>query len=85
VKGLCGVERGAESARTAGRIAEIAVDMEELFRAGVVRLHIGVGDGPCRRDAAAVLDNAEVFRAHAEHCSPVDLGLASDVIGLLRM
>jgi hypothetical protein len=59
--------------------------MEEFFRAGVVRLHIGVRDGPCGRDTALVLDDAEVLGAHPEHCSSIDLGLPSDKIGLLGM
>jgi hypothetical protein len=37
------------------------------------------------RDAALVLDNAEVLGAHPEHGSAVDLGLPSDKIGLLGM
>jgi hypothetical protein len=47
-----GIERGAEATGHGRGGAEVAVDVEELFRAGVVRLHIGVGDGPRRGDAA---------------------------------
>jgi hypothetical protein len=85
VEGFGGIERGAESARYRGCGTEIAVDMEEFFRAGVVGFHIGVRDGPCGRDAALVMDDAEVLGAHPEHCSSVDLGLSSDKIGLLWM
>jgi len=59
--------------------------MEELFGAGVEGLHFGVRDGPGWRDAALMLDDAEVLCAHAEHGRAVDLGLATDIVGLLRM
>ena len=85
VEGLGGVVGAGEASGNGGRGAEIAVDVEELFGAGVVGLHVGVGDGPGGRDAALVLDDAEVFGAHAEEGGAVDLGLATDVVGLLRV
>ena len=83
VEGLGGIVGAGEASGDCGRGAEIAVDVEEFFGAGVEGLHVGVGDGPGGREAALVLDLAEVFSAHAEEGGAVDLGLASDVIGLL--
>ena len=85
VEGLSGIEGGAEAAGDGGRGAEIAVDVEEGFGLAVVRLEIGVEDGPSGGDAALVVDDAEVFRTHAKHGRAVDLGLATDEVGLLRM
>ena len=61
------------------------MDVKELFRAGIIRLHIGVGDGPRGRDAALVPDDAEIFGAHAEHGRAVHFGLAAHEIRLLRV
>src|SRR5215211_3596284 len=46
----------------------------------VVGLEVGVADRPRRRDAAGVLEDAEVFRAEARQACPVDLGVAADVV-----
>ena len=59
--------------------------MEEFFGAGVIGLQIGVGDGPCRRDAALVVDDSEVLGAHAKHGCAVDLCLSAYKVGLLRV
>ena len=85
VEGLGGIVGAAVAAGDCGRGAEVAVDVEELFGAGVVGFEVGVGDGPGGGDAAFVLDDAEVFGAHAEHGGAVDLGLAADEVGLLGM
>ena len=85
VEGLGGIVGTAEASGNWGRGAEVAVDVEEFFGAGVVRLHVGIGDGPGGRDAALVLDLAEVFGAHAEERGAVDFGLTTDVVGLLRV
>ena len=85
VKGLGGVKAGAEASGDGGRGAEVAVNVEELFGLGVEGLEVCVGDGPGGRDAALVLNDAEVLCAHAEHGCAVDLGLAADEVGLLRV
>lgn len=46
MEGLGGVEGAGEAAGDGGRSAEIAVDVEEFFGAGVVGFHVGVGDRP---------------------------------------
>ncbi len=66
VEGFGGVETGEV-------IVEVAVGGEELFGAGVVGLEVGVGEGPCGRDAAFVMKNAEVFSAQAKEGGAVDL------------
>ena len=85
MKWLGGIEGGAVSAGHWGRGAKVSVDLEEFFSARVVRLHIGIGDGPRGRYAAFVLDDAEVFGSHARQSSAIDLGLAADEVGLLRV
>ena len=85
MEGFGGIERRAESTRNRRRCSEIAMHVEEFFGAGVIRLHIGVGDGPLRGDAAFVLDQAEIFGAHAKHRGAVNLGLSSHAIDLLRV
>ncbi len=84
-KGSVGSKEEPYPPGTGGRRAEIAVDVEEFFGASVVRLHIGIGDGPRGRDAAFVPNDTEVFGPHAEHSSTVNLGLSPDEIGLLRV
>jgi hypothetical protein len=64
-------------------IVEIAVGGEELFGTCVVGLEVGVGKRPSKRNAAFVVENAEVFGAKAKECCAVDLGLAADEVGLL--
>ena len=66
-------------------VIEIAVGGEEFFGTAVVGLEIGVGERPCRRDAVFVMEDAEVLGAEAEKRGSVDLGLASDEVGLLRV
>jgi hypothetical protein len=85
VEGLGGVVAAGVAAGNRGCGAEIAVDVEELFGVGVEGLHVGVGDGPGGRDAALMLDDAEVFGAHAEHGGAVNFRLATDEVGLLGM
>lgn len=85
MEGFGGVERAGETSGDSWSRSEIAVDVEELFSARVVGFHVGVGDGPGGGDASLMLDDAEVFGTHAEESSAIDLGLAADVIGLLRM
>jgi hypothetical protein len=85
VEGLGGIVGAAKATGDGGFGAEVAVDVEEVFGAGVEGLHVGVGDRPGGRNAALVLDDAEIFGTHAEHGGAVDLGLASDVVGLLRV
>ena len=85
MKGFGGIEGGAISAGDRGCGAQVAVDVEEFFGAGVVRFHIGVGDGPSRRDAAFMMDDAEIFGAHAKQGGAVNLGLSADEVGLLRV
>ena len=76
VEGFGGVEAGEV-------VVEMAVGGEELFGTAVVGFEVGVGEWPRGRDAAFVVDDAEVFSAEAEECGAVDLGLAADVVGLL--
>jgi hypothetical protein len=66
-------------------VIEIAVGGEEFFGTAVVGLEIGVGERPCRGDAVFVMEDAEVLGAEAEERGTVDLGLASDEVGLLRV
>ena len=71
--------------RRVGRVgAPLAVHLVELLGPGVPGLEVGVGERPRRRDAVDVLDRAEVPLAHAEQDRPVDLGVAADVVVLLR-
>jgi len=61
------------------------MDVEEIFGLRVEGFDVGVGDGPGGGDAALVVDDAEVLCAKAEHGGTVDLGLASDIVSLLRV
>src|SRR5271154_5532074 len=61
----------------------MAVSGEELFSATVIGFEVGVSERPCGGDAALVMDDAEVFCAEAKERGAVDLGLASDEVGLL--
>jgi len=83
VEGLGWVEGAGKAPGNVGFGAEVAVDVKEFLGAGVVRLHVGVGDGPGGGDASLMLDDAEVFGTHAKHGGAVDFGLSSNVIGLL--
>ena len=58
-------------------------DVKELFGAGVIGFQVGVGDRPCRGDAALMVDDSEVLRTHAKHRGAVHLGLSTDKVGLL--
>ena len=44
-----------------GILATRPVDLIQLFGGRVPRLHLGIADGPCRRDAVVVLQGAEVL------------------------
>ena len=53
--------------RRLGRIfAAIAVHVIKPFRFGVIRLYVGVTNGPCRREAAVMANFAKIFLAQAE-------------------
>jgi len=78
VEGLGGVGAGEV-------VVEVAVCGEESFRATIVRLEVSIGERPCGRDAAFVMDDAEVFGAETKESCTVDFGLAADEVGLLGM
>src|SRR5580658_7146007 len=59
--------------------------MKKILGPAIKRLHIRVGDGPCRRDASFMLDHAKVFGPHAKHSGAEDFGLAAHEIRLLGM
>jgi hypothetical protein len=61
------------------------VGREERFGTAVVGFEVSVGERPCGRDAAFVVDDAEVLGTEAEEGSAIDLGLTADEVGLLRM
>ena len=83
VEGLGGIVGACKASGDCGGGAEVAVDVEEFFGAGVVGFHVGVSDGPGGRDAALVLDLAEVFCAHTKEGGAIDFCLAADVVSLL--
>ena len=85
MKRLGGIERGAIAAGNGGGGAKVAMDVKELFGAGVIGLQIGVGDGPRRRYAALVLDDSEVLSPHAKHGRAVHFCLSTYKVGLLRV
>src|ERR1700733_11506157 len=66
-------------------VVEMTVGCEELFCTAIVGFEVGIGEWPGGRDAAVVVDDAEVFCAEAEECGAVDFGLAAHVVGLLGM
>ena len=82
---LGGIERGAKSAGNGGGGAKIAMNVKEFFGARVVGFQIGVGDGPGRRNAALMVDDAEVFGTHAKQGRAVHFCLSAYKIGLLRV
>jgi hypothetical protein len=69
---------------TAEILVEVAVSGEEFFGARVIRLEVDVGERPCRGDAVFVMEDAEVLGTETEEGGSVDLGLASNEVGLLR-
>src|SRR5581483_1658061 len=73
------------AARLGGVFAGVAVHMIEPFGFAVERLQIVVADLPGRRDAAVVLDLAEVFLAQSEQRRAEKFGVAADVIVGVRM
>ncbi len=85
VKRLRRIERAAIATGNRRRCSQVAVHMEQLLRARIVGLHVGIADRPCRRNPALLMHHPEVFRAHPEHRRAVHLRLATDVVGLLRM
>jgi hypothetical protein len=60
------------------------MDVVQILRACVVGLEVGIGERPGGRDAVDVLDLAEITLAETEQDRPVDLGVAADVVVLLR-
>src|ERR1700677_871862 len=84
VKGLRGVKGRPVPTGNGWRRAQVAVDMKQFLGEAIKRLQIGVGDGPRGRDASPVLNHPKVLSPHAEHRSPVDLGLATHKVRLLR-
>ena len=79
-------ERVGSARRRIGRILPArAVDLVELLRLGVVRLHVLVGDRPRRRDPVVVLELAEVLRPQAIQRGAIQLGRAADVVVHLRL
>src|SRR5439155_18470517 len=68
--------------RLAGVGAGGAVHVVEALGRCVVRLEVVVGQRPRRRDAAVVLDLAEVAFAESEEDRAVELSLSPDVVML---
>src|SRR5437016_74051 len=69
-----------------GRIfAAGAMYLIEMFGLRVVRLELGVTDGPSRRDAAVMTDLAKVFLAQTKQRRAVKLCIPADVIIRVRM
>src|ERR1700722_8548217 len=66
-------------------VVEMAMCGEELFGAAVIGFEVGVSEWPRGRDAALVMEDAEIFGTETEERGAVDLGLATDEIGLLGM
>ena len=75
-----GVGEWARARRLGGVLAGLAVDEVESLGLGVVRLEVGVGDGPGGGDASVVLDLVEVAFAKAQQDAGVDLGVAADEV-----
>ena len=75
-----GVRERARAARLGGVLTGLPVHEVEPLGLRVVGLEVGVGDRPCRRDAAVVIDRFEVALAKAEERSSVDLRVAADQV-----
>src|ERR1700690_4274285 len=80
-----GIKRASIAAGHSGSRAEVAMNMKQLFGAGIKGLHLGVRYRPGGRDAALVPDLAKIFRAHAEHGGAEHFGLSSHEVRLLRV
>src|SRR5581483_6708659 len=78
-------EGRAVSAGNRRSSAEVAMNVKQFFGATVIGFQIGVGDGPCRRYAAFVVDDSEVLRTHAKQGRAVHFGLSTYIVGLLRV
>ena len=78
------VRERARARRLGGVLAGLAVDEVEPLGLGVVGLEVGVVDRPRGRDAAVVLDLAEVALAQAEEDRAVDLRVAADEVLRVR-
>jgi hypothetical protein len=76
-------ERVRHAAQPLGGILTVAaVDPVEVLGLGVVRLEVGIADGPRGGQAAVVANLAEVLRPQAEQRGPVELGVSPDVVQL---
>ena len=82
-------DRGERVRRARGRLGRVlaarAADLVELLRQRVVRLDLLVLDRPGRRDAAGMLELAEVLLAEAVERRPVELGRPADEVVDLRL
>lgn len=58
----------------------IAMDAEDLLGLVVIECHLVIGDRPGERDAALVLQRAEIPLAQAEHRSAIEFGRAADIV-----
>src|SRR5208283_1945219 len=76
---------GGASRRLSGILAAFAMHLVEILGLRVVGLEIAVGDGPCWRDPATMVNFAEVALAQAKQRRPVKLGVAAHVVVGVRM
>src|SRR5271157_2897294 len=70
---------------SAGFTAALAMHLVEVLGLRVVGLEIVVGDGPCRRNPAMMVQLAEVALAQAKQRRAVEFGIAADVVVGVRM
>src|SRR5207245_2637111 len=66
--------------RFRGVFAALTVYLVQMFRLGVIGLHLVVTDRPRRRHAAMVLQFAKIFLAQTEQGGPVKLGISAHVV-----
>ncbi len=85
MKWLSRIKRASVAALHSGRSSQVAVNVEQFFGERVIRFHLTVSNGPGWGDSALVVNNSKILRPHAEQGSPINLGLPSDEVGLLRM
>jgi hypothetical protein len=79
------VRVGGAGRRFGGILTAGSVDLVELLGFRVVRLHLLVGDRPCRRDPVVVVKLTEVFCSQPVKRRAVQLGGAADVVVHLRL
>ena len=63
----------------------LPVNLEQVLCAGVIWLHIPVGDGPPGRDSAVMDDLPEILLTEPEQRSAIELGVSPDIVVRVRV